>query len=368
MCIRDRIEELHNLPSLKDIVDNNAQGKQEIRLKLTKKAYFLGLNENTLASQVRNGFYGGQIQRIQEGRDELRVWVRFPKEGRENIGQLENMKIKTAAGEFPLSELADYEMKRGPVSIRRLNGKRESRIEADLVDPFASVPDILNQIRDEVIPELKAKYPGVYIAYQGQQKASKETITSIKRSYTVAFALIITILMMHFKSMTQALVILLMIPLSILGVLWGHGIHMKPVSLMSVWGVVALSGVVINDAVVFLAKYNSLIVEGNLVKNAIVMAGKARLRPIILTSITTSVGLFPMIMEKSPQAQFLIPTAISLAYGVAFGTLFILIFFPVLLHVLNDIKVYLHYLWKGEKPTREEVCMANINKHRESLD
>ncbi len=362
------IEELQNIPSLKDIIDNNAQGKQEVILKLTKKAYFLGLNESSLANQVRNGFYGGQVQRIQEGRDELRVWVRFPKEGRKNIGQLENMKIKTLSGEFPLSELADYEMKRGPVSIRRLNGKREARIEADLVDPFASVPDILNQVRDEIIPKLKAKYSGVYIAFQGQQKASDETLTSIKRSYTLAFALIIIILMMHFKSMTQALVILLMIPLSILGVLWGHGIHMKPVSLMSVWGIVALSGVVINDAVVFLAKYNSLIVEGNLVKNAIVMAGKARLRAIILTSITTSVGLFPMILEKSPQSQFLIPTAISLAYGVAFGTIFILIFFPVLLHVLNDIKVYQRYLWRGEKPTREEVCMANINKQRESID
>lgn len=362
------IDELHNIPALKDIVDNNAQGKQEIRLRLTKKAYFLGLNENTLVSQVRNGFYGGQIQRIQEGRDELRVWVRFPKEGRKNIGQLENMKIKTAKGEFPLSELADYEVKRGPVSIRRLNGKREARIEADLVDPFASVPEILGQVKTEIIPELKARYPGVYIAFQGQQKASDETMTSIGRSYTVAFLLIVVILMMHFKSMTQALVILLMIPLSILGVLWGHGIHMKPVSLMSLWGIVALSGVVINDAVVFLAKYNSLIAEGNKVRDAIVMAGKARLRAIILTSITTSVGLFPMILEKSPQAQFLIPTAISLAYGVAFGTVFILVFFPVLLHVLNDMKVYMRYLWTGTKPTREEVCMANINKHRESLD
>jgi multidrug efflux pump subunit AcrB len=308
------------------------------------------------------------VQRLQEGRDELRVWVRYPKEGRENMGQLENMKIMTARGEYPLSELVEYTLRRGPVSIRRLNGKREGRINAELLDPFASVTDIIAQIKDEIIPNLKAKYPSIDIAFQGQQKSSNEAMGQIKIYYSIAFALIIAVLMMHFRSVSQALIILLMIPLSFLGVMWGHGIHMKAVSLMSVWGIVALSGVVINDAVVFLAKFNTLMADGGKMRESIIDAGKSRLRPIILTSITTSVGLFPMILEKSPQAQFLIPTALSLAYGVVFGTIFILIFFPVFIHILNDIKVYTRYLWRGSKPSREEVCIAVINKQRENMD
>ncbi|MGB5989230.1 MAG: efflux RND transporter permease subunit, partial [Marinifilaceae bacterium] len=362
------IKELGKIPVLKDIVDNNAQGKQEILLKLKDEAYFLGLTEASLASQIRFGFYGGQVQRLQEGRDELRVWIRYPKEGRQNIGQLENMKIKTAMGEYPLSELIEYSVKRGPVSIKRLNGKREGRIEAELLDPYASVTEILAQVKEEIIPLLKAKYPSVDVAYQGQQKTSNEAMEQIKIYYSLAFALIIAVLMMHFRSVSQAVIILLMIPLSFLGVMWGHGIHMRPVSLMSVWGIVALSGVVINDAVVFLAKFNLLMENGGKLRESIIEAGKTRLRPIILTSVTTSVGLFPMILEKSPQAQFLIPTALSLAYGIVFGTFFILIFFPVFIHVLNDIKVYTAYLWTGKKPSREEVCIAVINKKRENMD
>jgi len=151
-----------------------------------------------------------------------------------------------------------------------------------------------------------------------------------------------------------------MIPLSMLGVFWGHGIHGKPLSLMSMWGMVALTGVIINDAIVFLSKYDRSLLEGKKVHDAIVEAGKLRLRPIILTTVTTSVGLFPIILEKSVQAQFLIPMAISLAYGVAIGTVFILIFFPVLIMLLNDVRVYLKYLWTGIRPEREEVEVAII--------
>ena len=146
-----------------------------------------------------------------------------------------------------------------------------------------------------------------------------------------------------------------MIPLSLLGVFWGHGIHGKPVSLMSLWGMVALTGVIINDAIVFLAKYDGLLLEGKKVSEAVLEAGKVRLRPIILTSLTTTIGLFPIILEKSVQAQFLIPMAISLAYGIAIGTVFILIFFPVLIMLLIDFRVYREFLWTGNKPEKEEV-------------
>jgi multidrug efflux pump subunit AcrB len=356
---------LTELPQLKDINENVALGKQEVRLKLKPKAYFLGLDENTIAQQVRQGFYGGQAQRLQEGRDELRVWVRYPKSDRMTLGQMENMKIKTPTGEYPLTELAEYHMERGPVAIKRYQGSREIRVEADLVDPMAPVPEILDQISREIIPDVEAQFAGIRFEYQGQQKFGNEAVSKIVPYFLVAFLLIIFILIIHFKSFNQTLIVLAMIPLSMLGVFWGHGIHGKPISLMSLWGMVALTGVIINDAIVFLSKYDSNLKEGKKVHDAIVEAGKLRLRPILLTTITTSVGLFPIILEKSIQAQFLIPMAISLAYGVAIGTVFILIFFPILIMLLNDIRVYLNYLWTGIKPEREDVEVAIIlNKRR----
>lgn len=358
------MDRLNQMPQLKDVVNTNALGKQEILLDLKPKAYMLGLNEASVASQVRQGFYGGQAQRLQEGRDELRIWVRYPEEGRERIGQMENMKIKTPQGEFPLTELVDYEMKRGPVNIQRFNGRREIRVNADLVDPDASVTEILDQINHEIIPELRVLFPGIRIEYQGQQKESSRNMADLMFLFPLAFLAIIFILMINFKSFEQPLLILIMIPISILGSVWGHGIHGKPLSMLSLWGVVALTGVIVNDAVVFLAKFNLFIEEGMKVKEAIILAGKKRLRPILLTSLTTSFGLFPLVLEKSFQAQFLIPMAISLVYGVAFGTLFILLFFPALVLILNDIRRGIRQAWYGRKFKPEEVEIAWLHSQR----
>jgi multidrug efflux pump subunit AcrB len=351
-------------PQLKDVVNRNALGKQEILLNLKPQAYMMGLSEAFIGNQVRQAFYGGQAQRLQVGRDELRIWVRYPSEGRERIGQLESMKIVTSQGEFPLTELVDYEIKRGPVNINRFNGKREVRVNADLSDPDASVTEILELIKEDVIPELKALYPGIVVEFQGQQKESQRNMSDLLFLFPMAFLAIVFILMISFKSFEQPLIILLMIPISILGSVWGHGIHGKPLSILSLWGIVALTGVIVNDAVVLMAKYNSLIEEGKKVKAAIIEAGKTRLRPIILTTLTTSFGLFPLILEKSFQAQFLIPMAISLVYGVAFGTLFILLFFPALIMILNDFRRHMKQLWTGEKIEPEKVEIAWINKQR----
>ncbi len=355
---------LTELPQIKDITENVALGKQEVRLDLKPKAYFLGLDENTIARQVRQGFYGGQAQRLQEGRDELRVWVRYPKSGRLTLGQMEKMKIKTPSGEYPLIELAGYHLERGPVAINRFNGSREIRVEAETVDPFASVPEILEQIEHQIMPDVEARFAGIRYIYQGQQKYSNEALDKIYKYFTVAFIFIIFMIILHFRSFTHTAIILLMIPLSMLGVIWGHGIHNRPLSLMSLWGMVALTGVIVNDAIVFLTKFNGILREGKKVEDAVLKAGKIRLRPIILTSITTTVGLFPIILEKSVQAQFLIPMAISLAYGVAIGTIFILIFFPVLIMLLNDISVYLEFLWTGTRPAREDVETAVVLQKR----
>ncbi|MGQ1785156.1 efflux RND transporter permease subunit [Saccharicrinis sp. GN24d3] len=360
------MSKLEEYAQLKDVVTTNAMGKQEILLNLKPQAYMMGLNEAYIANQVRQAFYGGQAQRLQVGRDELRVWVRYPSEGRENIGQLETMKIVTTQGEYPLTELVEYEIKRGPVNINRFNGKREIRVNADLVDPDASVTEVLEQINTEVIPELKILYPGISVEFQGQQKESQRNMKDLMFLFPMAFLAIIIILMISFKSFEQPLIILMMIPISILGAIWGHGIHGKPLSILSLWGIVALTGVIVNDAVVLLAKYNSLIVEGKKIKQAIVEAGKSRLRPIILTTLTTSFGLYPLILEKSFQAQFLIPMAISLVYGVAFGTMFILLFFPALIMILNDIRRVIREWWYDKKIQPEHVEIAWQNEQRKS--
>jgi multidrug efflux pump subunit AcrB len=355
---------MQEMPQLKDINENIALGKQEVRLDLKPKAYFLGLDEVSIARQVRQGFYGGQAQRLQEGRDELRVWVRYPKSDRLTLGQMENMKIKTADGEYPLVELADYHLERGPVSIRRFNGSREIRVEAETVDPYAPVPEILEQIETEILPDVLSQYPGVRYMFQGQSKSSNEAISKATYYFGIAFIVIIMLMLLLFRSTSKVIIILFMIPLSMLGVFWGHGIHGKPLSIMSLWGMVALTGVIINDAIVFLAKYDGLLLEGKKVRDAIIGAGKSRLRPILLTSITTTIGLFPLILEQSAQAQFLVPMAISLAYGVAIGTIFILIFFPVMIMLLNDVNVFIRKLWTGIRPEREDVESAIVQLRR----
>lgn len=355
------MHKLNELPQLKDIVNTNAMGKQEILLKLRPKAYMLGFDETTIANQVRQGFYGGQAQRLQEGRDELRIWVRYPAEGRERIGQMETMKIKTPQGDIPLLELVEYEMKRGPVNINRFNGRREVRVNADMVDPDASVTDVLDQVRAEIIPEMKVMFPGLDIEFQGQQRESQRNMADIAVLFPLAFLAMVFILMINFKSFEQPFIIIIMLPISLLGAVWGHGIHGKPLSILSLWGIIALMGVIVNDSVVFLEKFNQNITKGMKVKDAIVKAGKNRLRAIILTTITTSFGLFPIILEKSFQAQFLVPMAISLAYGVAFGTFFILMFFPALIMILNDIRRTIRQHWHGREFTPEEVEIAWVH-------
>jgi len=383
----DLMKSLKQIEDLNNIADVNPAGMREVRLKLKPLAYFLGFSQTSLTAQVRQGFFGGQAQRLQHGKDELRVWVRYPKTDRINVGQLESMRIKTPIGEYPFSELATYTIDRGPVSIKHYNGAREIRIDANVVSYDTPIIPIQEKIENVIVPELLKKYPDIDVAYLGQKKDSDETMQQIRIFFLPAFLLMFLIIIMHFKSFAQGFLIIAMIPLAWLGAIWGHGVEGVQVSLLSIWGMLALSGVIVNDAVVFLSKYNTLLLEGKKVKEAVFETGQARFRAIVLTTITTSVGLYPIIFEKSFQAQFLKPMAVALAYGVFVGTGFILIFFPVLILTLNDAKRYYIYLknrinlWvlKGdpkrkvppkiekqlsELPQRESVEIAIIHSKR----
>lgn len=339
------IQSLKQIEAINNIADMSPSGMREVQLELKPLAYFLGFSQASLTAQVRQGFFGGQAQRLQHGKDELRVWVRYPKSGRINIGQLEAMRIKTPSGEYPLSELATYKIDRGPVSIQHYNGVREMRIDANVVSFDTPVVPIQAKIENEIIPDILSKHPGVEVAYLGQAKDSAETMAQIQKYFLPAFLIMFLLIILHFKSLSQGLIVVSMIPLAWLGAIWGHGVEGIPVSLLSVWGMLALSGVIINDAVVFLSKYNSLLLEGKKVTEAAYLAGIARFRAIVLTTITTTVGLYPIILERSFQAQFLVPMAVALAYGVLIGTGFILVFFPVIILVLNDLKRYTRFVY-----------------------
>ncbi|MTI20533.1 efflux RND transporter permease subunit [Fulvivirga sp. RKSG066] len=358
--------ELNKITELKDIQDNVAVGRREMLFELSPQAYFLGLSHNNITNQVRQGFFGEEVQRLQKGDNELRVWVRYPKSGRLNVGQLEEMKIKTAQGEqYPLTQVADYKIERGISGIRHYNTSRAVTIEADMVDPFGEVPPIIEKVQQDIVPQLQTRFPTVKVDYGGQAQESARAGQEIGLFFGGAFLLIFFIIMITFRSFYQAVLIIMMIPLGWLGAAYGHGLEGHPVSLLSAWGMIALSGVIINDAVVFLAKFNSLIKnDGQSVYQAAYNAGLARFRAIMLTSITTVVGLWPLIIEKSFQAQFLIPMAISVAYGVLIGTIIILLFFPVFIIVFNDVRRYAKWLWTGEKPEREDVERVLIDEKR----
>lgn len=359
-------EELAKISELKEIQDDEAIGRREMLFDLTTQAYFLGLNHNDITKQIRQGFFGEEVQRFMKGDDELKVWVRYPESGRITVGQLESTKIKTSNGEqFPLTQLADYTVERGVAGVRHYNTNRAVTVEADMVDPFGEVPPVLERVRTEIVPQLESNFPSVKVDFGGQARESNRAMSQILLFFGGAFILIFFIIMLTFKSFYQAVMIIMMIPLGWLGAMWGHGIEGHPVSILSAWGMIALSGVIINDAVVFLAKFNSLIKdEGKSVYQAAYEAGIARFRAIMLTSLTTVLGLWPLIMETSFQAQFLVPMAISVAYGVLVGTFIILLFFPVIILVFNDVRRIATWLWTGRKPTREDVERVLIDERR----
>ncbi len=344
---------------LRDILDNDPQGIKEITLNMKDAGYSLGLTLSGLMAQVRSGFNGLQVQRFQRGEDEIIVWVRYDREGRSSIKDLEDMRIVTPQGtRVPLKEIADYTIERGEISINHLDGKREIKVEADLKNPKESASDIVNEIKTEVMPVLTAKYPSISASYEGQNREAGKVQDSAKKVFPIILLLIYIVIAFTFRSYSQPLLLIIMVPFAFIGVGWGHYIHDFPVNVLSLLGIIALIGIVVNDGLVFIAKFNGYLKEGFEYNEAILKAGISRFRAIFLTSITTVAGLSPLIFETSRQAQFLIPMAISIAYGIAVATILTLIMLPMLLSVSNSAKVYLSWLWEGKKPSKESVERA----------
>lgn len=369
---KDELKEaMQAIPELKDVVESVQEGRREIKLDLKEKAYILGLNEAQIMNQIRQGYFGYEAQRLQRGNDEVKVWVRFDDEQRSSIYKLEDTRIRTADGmEIPLRELADYSIERGVVAINHLDNQKQVTVEAEVSSTDVSAPEVIEQIKTEIIPAILAKHHGISPLFEGQNREAAKTQASSKFALPFVLIMILSIITFTFRSFGQSFIILfLLVPFSFIGVAWGHFIHGQQLSILSFLGVVALIGIIVNDSLVLVGKLNSFLKEGMSFKDAVFKAGYVRFRAIFLTSLTTIAGLAPLILEKSFQAQFLIPMAIAVAYGIGIATVLTLILLPVFLYAWNDMRRGALFLWNaGEMPTAEEIEPAIKEMESEKYD
>ena len=350
---------LGEMPQLKDITDNDPAGIKEIKIELKDNAYLLNLTLNDVMSQVRSGFFGQSVQRFQRGRDEVRVWVRYQQDGRKSIKNLDEMWIVTPSrNRVPLSEIASYKIERGEVAINHLDGQREIKVEANLRDRTDSATDMMALIQTDIIPPIFTKYPSVTASYEGQNREAGKVANSAKTVLPIILLLIYVIIAFTFRSYSQPLLLFIMVPFSLIGVAWGHYIHGFQINILSWLGIIALIGIIVNDGLVLIGKFNIYLKDGMSFNDALFQAGKSRFRAIFLTSLTTIAGLAPLMLETSRQAQFLIPMAIAISYGIFIGTFLTLLMLPLLLSVSNSLKVGRRWLFTGVKPTREEMERA----------
>ncbi len=350
------MDELDDFSSLKDVTTSDVQGRRELNITLKPRAHALGLTLQDIAGQVRQGFFGQEVQRIQRGRDEIRVWVRYRPEDRSALGFLDQMRLRTPQGdEYPFSELAEYDIRRGVAQISRLDRRREIKVEANMTDPEGDLPPILENIRSDVLPRVLARVDGVVPSFEGQSRDQAKMVGSMQRAFPIALLGMFILVTLVFRSYAQTALIFSLIPIGVLGAVWGHGIQGLQVNMLSLIGIIALSGIIINDSIVLVDQVNRFLRGGDKVYDAVYKAGLARLRPILLTTATTSLGLAPLIIETSRQAQFLIPMAVSVAYGLVFGTFILLIILPAGFMVFSDLRIWAASIIRRGPVSREEV-------------
>ncbi|MEM7485986.1 MAG: efflux RND transporter permease subunit [Bacteroidota bacterium] len=343
---------------VKDITDSSPKGIKEINLKLKDNAQLLGLTYNNLMSQVRSAFFGNEVQRVQRGQDEVKIWVRYDKQNRSGINDIDMIEITTPSGRVPLSQVASYTIERGEVAINHLDGEREVTIEADVANPKVSAAVIMQDLGTRVASMIESKYPEVTVSAEGQNREANKIAESAGSVLPAVIFLIYVVIVFTFRSFSQPFILLALIPFCIIGVAWGHYIHGFSMSVLSYLGIVGLIGIVVNDGLVFTNKFNTFLKEGLKFDEALYETGRARFRAIFLTSITTIAGLAPLMLERSLQAQFLIPMAIAISYGIAVATLLTLFILPIFLSFSNTIKVYIKFWITGEKPTKEAMERA----------
>jgi multidrug efflux pump subunit AcrB len=350
---------------LKNIEDNDQKGGLEFHIELLPKARSLGVDLSTVIRQIRQGYFGYEIQRLQRGTDEVKVWLRYTNQERESFSELLNMKIRVGQNAYPLKELVRLEQKQMALKISHINSQAKMEVSASLNDPNASVTEVLNNAREVIVPQILAKHPSVQVVYEGQSERADDTTSSIKRWLPIILLLVFFTVTLTFRSLLQAAVVLLLIPFAFIGVVMGHWLHGVAISMLSLFGILAVAGVVINDSLVLVSTMNRLLKDGMGFMDAVQEASISRFRPILLTSVTTVAGLLPIVMETSLQAQFLIPMAISLAYGLLSATFIMLLILPPALVVVNDLRRGWRWLWEGEKVEARDVEPSVLEEEEE---
>jgi multidrug efflux pump subunit AcrB len=329
---------LEYFPSVEDIDDGFAAGKQQVDFRILPEAQSLNLHAADIARQLRQSYYGAEALRQQRGRNEVKVMVRLPKEERISEFYLEEMILRTpAGGEVPLMEAVTLERGRADTSIERRNGRRVITVSAD-VRPRSRAVQVMEALNKDIIPGLSDRYPGLTYSYQGRQADRAESIQSLLRGLLIALIIIYAMLAIPLNSYVQPMIIMLAIPFGLVGAVIGHIIMGYSLSVLSLFGIVALSGVVVNDSLVLIHFANKRCGQGCMAMDAIHNAAIHRFRPVMLTTLTTFGGLAPMIFETSRQARFLIPMAISLGYGILFATVITLVIVPSVYMIVDDFR------------------------------
>ncbi|CCO23841.1 efflux RND transporter permease subunit [Maridesulfovibrio hydrothermalis] len=342
----DLAKALATYPKVKDIDSGYSPGKRQLDFELLPTGRSLGLTSRSVANQIRSSYYGAEVLRQQRGRNEVKVMVRLPESERVSKYNFEEMMIRTPKGtDVPLREVVKIKDGRAYTTIDRRNGRRVVSVSAD-VNPRKETSQIMSAVVADVLPQLKADYPGLGYSLEGKQADLKESTDSLISGLLIAMMVIYALLAIPFKSYFQPIIVMICIPFGIVGAVVGHILLGYSLSLMSLFGIVALSGVVVNDSLVFIDYVNIQRRKGHCAYDAVLEAGTARFRPILLTTLTTFGGLAPMILETSRQARFLIPMAISLGFGILFATAITLLLVPSFYLIFEDIRLGLRKLFR----------------------
>ena len=332
---------LRGYDGVSEVADSYVDGKKELKMTLKPEAASLGITEFDLASQVRAAFYGAEALRIQRGQNEVKIMVRYPEEDRRKLASIEKMRLRTPDGrEIPLLDAAYVEEGRGFNEITRTDRRRVVTVTADVNPKIANSTEVLADMQKGILDRLKAEYPGLSYDLEGTSRDQKESFTSLAQALLFGMILIYALLAVPFKSFLQPLIVMSAIPFGIIGALIGHLLMGFDISMISLFGIVALSGVVVNSSLVMIDFINRYRTDNSSLEGAVIEAGLRRFRPIIMTALTTFFGLTPMIFETEIQAQFLAPMAVSLGFGVLFATAITLILVPTMYMLLEDSKKF----------------------------
>ncbi|MEZ6127613.1 MAG: efflux RND transporter permease subunit [Planctomycetaceae bacterium] len=337
-AIEEARAELSRFAGVTDIADDSRPGKWELQLTEKPGAISMGIPLNDIARTVRASYYGEEVMRLQRGRHEVKLMVRYPEEDRNSLANFGDIRVDSGDGiQRPITELADVKVTRGYSEINRINQRRSITVSADVDENVANANDIVGALRAGFVPELLKKYPTLRVRWEGQQEQDTESVSSLMIGLGVALLAMFMLLTMEFNSYGQPLVVMAVIPFGIVGAIWGHAFMGLPLTLFSMLGLVALTGVVVNDSIVLVDFINARVRSGTPLKVAVIEAGQRRFRPVLLTSMTTVAGLLPILLEKSFQAQLVIPMATSLCFGLMLSTALVLVLVPTFYLVYGTI-------------------------------